>query len=788
MSVLHRKLIRDLWRIRAQGAAIAVVVSLGVMVQVMMSGLVISLAETRDAYLERHRFASVFAPVTRAPERMVAELAMIPGVMAVEGRVTGAARIELPDQPLPVAARALSLPDDSGARLNGIMMTAGRMPAPGRNDEIVLLDSFAHARGIVPGDMLEVTLNGARQSFRVTGLARSPEFIISIAPGEFFPDDLRFAVIWMSRDAAAAAFDMKGAFSEALLLTSPDRAEAAILADVDGLLDRYGGAGAFGRADQLSLMFVDDEIDSLQKTSVFLPPIFLAVAAFLLNVVIARIVQSERREIGLMKAFGHRSTAIAAHYLEMVLIVALAGALLGSALGVLAGRALIPVYAHFYKFPFLVYELRLAPFAIGVAASIGAATFGAALTLRSVFRMTPAEAMRPPAPPDFSRQHGGPVAWVTGLMDQPGRMILRQISRQPLRALGSVMGIAAGLALNMAMQTIHQGFDRTMDITLGVADRSDATVTLVRPISATAVHDIARLPGVIEAEARRDVPVRFRHGLYTHEGALTGLAADPQLVRALDAGLDRIEMRGDGVIVARGLARALHLSPGDRLQVEVREGARPRLDLPVVGVADTLLGMPAYMEQEALGRAVGTPDRVTSVALRIDAGRRDAILSDLADMPMVAGVSIKSDALDAFRRMMDEGAGSMRYVMSVVAFAMSFGIVYNAARIAFAERAHELASLRVLGFTRAEVALVLVGELVLLCAAAVPLGIWLSQGLVQLVAAAFSNETYQIDAPFSAGAAGSAVLVMLAALAVSVALIRHNLDRMDMVSALKARE
>lgn len=342
ISVLHRKLGRDLWRIRAQGAAIAAVVACGIMLMVMMHGLVLTLSGTRDAYFERYRFASVFAPVTRAPDDVVQRLAAIPGVIAAEGRVSGAARIDLPGDPLPVPARVLSLPAENGARLNGIMLTGGRLPAPGRNDEIALLDSFAAARGIAPGDALSVTANGGRQMLRVTGLARGPEFIFALGPGQIMPEDRGFAVIWMARDAAAAAFDLGGAFNEALLLTSPGRTEAAVLADVDAVLAPFGGQNAYGRKDQISAMFVGQEIDSLRKTSAFLPPVFMAVAAFLLNVVIARIVQSERREIGLMKAFGHRDGEIAAHYLEMVLLIALAGAVLGSALGVLAGRALIP--------------------------------------------------------------------------------------------------------------------------------------------------------------------------------------------------------------------------------------------------------------------------------------------------------------------------------------------------------------------------------------------------------------------------------------------------------------
>lgn len=790
-SVLHRKLGRDLWRIRAQGAAIAVVVGIGVMVLVMMSGLIATLSGTRDAYFADYRLASVFAPVVRAPQGVAERLARIDGVLAAQGRISGAARVDLPGAALPVAARVLSLAppgQGAGARLNDLLLTAGAMPAPGHGDAVVLLDSFAAAHGLVAGDDITVTLNGARQRFRIAGLARAPEFIFATAPGEFMPDDARFAVIWMPHAAAAAAYDMAGAFNEALLLTSRARNRDAIIADVNRVLAPYGGPDAYGRDRQMAVQFVNDEISGLRRTAAFLPPVFMGIAAFLLNIVISRIVQAERREIGLMKAFGHRGAEIAAHYLEMVLIIALAGAVLGSVMGVVLGRALIPLYADIYKFPFLVYDIRLAPFATGLLASLGAAALGAALSLRAVMRLTPAEAMRPPAPPDFSRQGRGPMAALVRRLDQPGRMIWRQITRQPGRSLGAVAGIAAGLALNGAMLAIHASFDRALAITFTAADRSDVTVTLADALGPEALDDLAALPGVIAAEPMRHVPVVFRNGTIARNGALTGLARGAVLNRALDRDLRAVEMRAEGVVLSSTLAGLLQVGPGQPLRVEVTEGRRPALSLPVVAIADSQMGAPAYMDLTALGRALGDEGRISAVALRIDPALREALFARLAQMPMVAGVSVKSDALDAFRRIMDQGMGQMRFVFGAIAFALSFGVVYNAARIALAERAYELASLRVLGFTRAEVTFVLFGEIAVLVLAALPVGVVLAQGLVGLIARGFSNETYQISAALDPPGMAQAVLVVLAALAVSVALVRRSLDRVDMVGALKSRE
>ncbi len=293
VSPLNRKLLRDLWRIKGQATAIGVVIGVGVMLLVMMTGLTASLTETRDAYYDRYRLADIFAPASRAPERLTTRLAAIPGVAAVQSRVQGRALIDIPGQVLPVQAQAVSLPDRGRPAINDVYLTDGRLPASGRPDEILLLQSFALAHGLHPGDQLNATMNGARRSFDVVGLAQSPEFLYTTAPGELIPDDARFGVIWMSRSGLAAAYDMNGAFNEVLLsLTRGANLEATLTA-VDRLLDPYGGFGAYARADQTSNRFVTEEISGLVAAAIGVPPIFLLVAAFLLYIVIGRIVQSD---------------------------------------------------------------------------------------------------------------------------------------------------------------------------------------------------------------------------------------------------------------------------------------------------------------------------------------------------------------------------------------------------------------------------------------------------------------------------------------------------------------
>ena len=787
VSVLDKKLGRDLWRMKGQALAIAIVISLGVLMLVMMDGLVNSLEQTKRAYYERYRLADVFATAKRAPNHLLKDIAEVEGVGVVEGRVNGGALLDLPGVDAPIRAQALSLPEDGKPRLNDIYLTDGRVPDVTRDDEVVLLRGFAKAHRLKPGSKLTMTMNGARRTFTIVGLADSPEFLFALAPGELAPDDSRFAVIWMNEEALASAFDLKGAFNQVLVAFSRDAKLEAVVDRIDQILDAYGGTGAYGRKDHVSNRFITEEIAGLKASSASVPPLFLAVAAFLLYIVISRMIQSEREQIGLMKAFGYSGLDIARHYGKFVLVVAAGGALLGCLFGVLAGRAMVVFYLNYFKFPFLIFQIDPSAFIVGIASSIFAASAGGFFVLRGVFALTPAVAMRPPAPADFSRS-----AKITGalkrFLDQPSRMVLRRIIRQPARAGVAVLGIAAGMALSVAMLSVMSSFDRILELNFSVIDRSDVTVSFVEPLGDDAVLRLRRMPGVIEAEAFRTVPALLRNGLHTYRGAISGLISEPRLKRAVDSNMQTILVRRDGIILSKPLADILRIKPGHMLTIEVREGRRPVLQVPVVSIAESLLGAPAYLELGALNRALKEPNRVSGAYLRIDKADSAKIYRDIKDMPVVAGVSLRNDARAAFKKLMDTGAGAIRFVMAAIAGIITFGIIYNSARIAFAERSRDLASLRVIGFTKGEAAFVLLGELSVITLLALPVGSLLGYWLAQTIARGFSTDLYQIPVSFAPEAYGLAALAVLAASVVSGWLVKRDVDTIDLVSALKTRE
>lgn len=787
LGPLDRKLARDLWRMRLQAVAIAFVVAGGVAVHLLSVGMLSSLQETRRAYYERYLFADVWAPAIRAPQRLIADLRAVEGVQAVATRIRVPALFAMDGMSAPASGEVLSLPDQGEPPVNRLHLVSGRLPTPGRADEAVVLKAFADAHRLELGNRIPVTLYGGRRDLAVVGIALSPEHVYAIGPGQFVPDDRLFGVLWMRRSALAQAVNQDEAFNEAVVRLSRDASEPAVIAALDRVLAPFGAPGAYGRADQVSDAFVSSEIDQLATMGRVLPPVFLLVAAFLVNVVISRTIAVQRAGIGLLKAFGYRDRDIVAHYLKLVAAIAGAGVLIGAAAGLWLGQSMAQLYMEYYRFPFLLFRADPADYAVVVGVAMATVMAGAGLAVRRAAALNPAEAMTPSAPPDYSRAAG---AWITGLgvLDQPSRMILRQLVRWPWRAGLTTAGIAASGALLIGTLSMMDGVSVMVESSFDVSNPHDVSVTFAEPRSRAAFFSLARSDGVLAAEPFRVVAVRLRHGSREERTAITGAPLDATLSRLVDAQNRIVSPHPGGLVLSGDLADSLDVRVGDAVEVQVTEGRRPTLSLPVAAVATSYVGSGARMRIEDLNRALAEGGQVSGVWLTVDADRTADLYAGLKDAPSVAGVGLQAEAVRRLRAMLDENLGRSVLIFFLFAGLITAGVAYNTVRISFAERQRELASLRVLGFTRGEVSYILLGEVAVLTLLALPLGAAAGAGLAWYLAGAMSSDLFRLPFAVSPATFGAAGAVVLAVTGASSLMVRRQIDRMDLTEALRTGE
>jgi putative ABC transport system permease protein len=785
LRTLDRKLIRDVWAMKGQSLAIASVIAAGVAMFVMYLSNFDSLQRTRAAYYDAARFADVFASLKRAPSSLESRIAALPGVETVSTRVVADVTLDVPGMAEPAIGRLISLPDRGRPALNDVYLRRGRWVDSTRPDEVLASEIFCDAHGFNPGDRVAAIINGRRRWLTIVGIALSPEYVYAIRPGAIFPDKRQFGIFWMRRQALASAFNMEGGFNDVSVATARGANTADVIAGLDGLLEVYGGVGAQPQALQMSAWTLDNELRQLQTFGFITPVIFLGVAAFILNVALARALSLQRPQIAALKALGYSNRELAWHYIKWALAIAGFGALIGVAAGTWLGSGMIGLYNEFFRFPELEFHLSVGVAILSVIISLAVAALGAQSAVRRAVRVPPAEAMRPETPARYRRSVAERV-WRH--VTPATRMILRNLERQPLRSATSVVGMAFAVAVLF----VGLAFVDVMNVLLNeqfvMGMRQDALVTFVDPRSPRAMSAVEHLPGVMDAEPIRSVPVRLRSGPRSRTLALTGLPETPRLNRIVNRNGHVLSLPADGLVLSTMLGRILDLSPGDLVQVEVLEGRRFVRQVPVVTLVDDSVGLQAYMRIDALRAMVHEGEVITGAAVTLDPAAIGRFYAAVKAVPAIAGVAMTAVTLRNFRDTMAQNMYLQIFLNVMFAGVIAFGVVYNSARVSLSERERELASLRVLGFTRAEISLILLGELAVLTVLALPVGAAIGYLLGQVIMAAFNNEVYRLSFVTSPATIAWSFLVVIAAAAVSGLLVRRRLDRLDLVAVLKIRE
>lgn len=786
MSLLDRKLLRDLAALRSQALAVALVMACGLAMMIMTRSLILSLASTRDVYYEEHRFAQVFARLKRAPNSVREQLAAIPGVATVQTSIAIQVTLDVPGLPEPAVGLINSLPERGELELNRLYVRTGRLPM-GRTaiGELAVSEAFAEAHGLKPGDSISAILNGAKERFRLAGVVLSPEYVFEAPPGAALPDNKTYGVFWMPYKELATAFQLYGAFNAVALTLSPDATERGVIAAVNRVLAPYGGRGAYGRIDHPSHRRVDDEIRILEGLAVAFPLVFLSVAAFMTNSVMSRQIALQREQIAMLKACGFSNRQVGAHYFKFSLAIVVVGVGVGILAGIALGHRLVDMYHLFFRFPLLEFLLDTRVLVAAAIVSALAAFVGVAGAVRRAVHLPPAEAMRPEAPASFRPvliERLGLARWFSASF----RMALRNIQRRPVRSALTCIALSLATGILIVPNSFRDGVTYVIDFQWDVVQRQTVTLSLVEPQAARAIADFRHLPGVIWAEPFRFVPVELKAGPITRRLMLQGLPALGTLSRVIDAEPRQLPLPDRGIIISAKLAEVLQLKPGDEVVARVLEGREREITVPLVGLAEDFAGTAAYMQLEALNRLLLEGDRITGAHVVVDKGRWSDFLAAVKETPRIAGCVIKDSLREGFRKTTAESIGVLQKMYLAFAVIVAFGIIYNSARISLSERSRELATLRVLGFSRGEVGAVLVGELVVLTVVALPFGLVLGSGFAKGILATVNTETVRLPLILTAANYAFAVLIVAIASALSALFAARKLADIDLVSALKA--
>ncbi len=787
MRKLDQKLVRDVAQMKGQVLAIMLVIAAGVATFVMSMCAYNSLVWSQQTFYREFRFGDVFSSVRRAPDAVARRIREISGVAAVETRLTYDVLLDVAGMSEPATARLISVPESGENTLNRLYISRGRMLEPERTGEVVVSEVFADAHGFVPGDSVKAILNGRIQRLKIVGIALSPEYVIQIQPGSIMPDEKRFGIVWISRRGLEAAFDMTGAFNSVTLKLAYGSNPDQVVAELDRLLTPFGSVGGYLREEQISHQYLRDEIAQLRGMAIMAPAIFLSVASFLLNMVISRIISQQREQIAALKAFGYTNWEVGLHYVNLVLIISLSGTVVGSLFGVWMASGITELYHNYYRFP--VLQLRIDFMALGLVFLIttAAAILGTWVAVRSAIRLPPAEAMRPEAPPSFRPtliERALPKQYLSPEL----RMVIRNVSRKPIKAGLSVLGISMAVAVMILGSFSLDAVNYMLDFQFRKAQRQDLTVTFVEPATAAVVYEMANLPGVQRSETMRTVATRIHFQNRSKRVGVMGLEPEPQLYRLLNTREQPIRVPEFGIMLNTRLAEVLGVVPGDLLTLEVLEDKRPTLNLEVTKIVEEYSGANAYMNKRQMHQLLKESSVASGAFLKVDANRIDEVFHELEIRPGVASVAIKDAVIDSFQETMQQSVLVMRSFIAGFAAVIAIGVVYNSARISLSERSRDLATLRVIGFTKREVSTVLLAEIALFTLLAIPVGWLCGFGLAALMVSGLDTDNYRIPLVINPSTLGMAAMVVVIATLLSAWIVQRRISRLDLIGVLKTRE
>jgi len=790
--VLLRKLRRDLFQRKGALLALEAIVTVGVGVYVAMAAVYRDLDGARASYYRDCRLADFSVNLKRAPAWAIDEVARLPNVRAVRGRVVLGVRIQLPGRAKPIAGTAISMPGTPRPVLNDILLRSGVWFSGGRAKEAILNEAFARANGLYPGCRIRVVLLDQEHDLLVVGTAMSPEFVYLMpASGGIAPDPEEFGVLYLPEEFTRESCELEGAYNQ-LIGLAHDPSRVALdnaLRQIEERLDPFGVTDSAPIQEQASARYLADELEGLRINAKILPTLFLGVAALVLNVLMGRLVTQQRSVVGTLKALGYSRGAITRHYMGFGLVVGVLGGLTGVAMGWWFQGWMLAVYGQFYAMPGIAPHLYRDVLATGFAVSIGFALLGTLRGVRYAGRLTPAEAMRPPPPERGGKVLPERIAVLWRPLPFRWKMVVRAVFRNPFRSSVSVFASVVATALIVSTLCMVDGLDYLMRYEFERVSHQDLTVSLRDPAGIEASPELAGLPTVVATEPELVVVCDLSNGPRRKRVGVTGLPRGGLLHTPLDAAGRPVVPPDQGLVLTRKLAEVLAVRQGDTVRLRPLIARRQEADAVVVAIVDSFLGLSAYADITYLSRLLGEAWSANAFLVDSLSGSPDeALLSPLKERASVVGIAERSRALTQLHETFGEVMGTWLFLLVLFAGLIAFGSVLNAALVSLNERQREVGTLRVIGYTPGQIVQIFSGESYLLNVLGILLGLAAGIGLTHLISVAYDTELYRFPVVIHPWRLAVSAAWMVGFVSLAQLIVYRLIHKLPWLDVLKVKE
>lgn len=779
LNLMDRLLLRTVKANRAQFFAVVSAVVIGVMIFTGMITIVRSMEAGLSEYYERYQYAHLFVETKPLSQTVVREIRALDGVLSADGRVVNEVRASHPRGLVP-HLRIVSY--DERNNVNGLHLVSGRLPAGDTGISLAVLSGFAEANHLTVGDTLQLYVRGEPVRAVVSAIVDSPEYVYAVRDARnMFPDFRQFGVAFIPTTTAQALFGMEGRVNS-VVATLRDETRSSELKDlIENRFKEYGVA-VLERDNQISHVFIRSELDGISQVARLIPVVFIGLAALAVYLTVSRMVEAERISIGIMRALGYSTSTVVTHYVKYALLVGFCGSLLGMVAGYTFASWMLPFYMDYFHIPLarLSHHLLLYPLSLALACvPCGLSGLLAAL---KVTRLSPSEAMRPPAPDAGRHVLLESVAALWSRLETTTKMVLRGISRNQRRFIFTAVGTAFTYAIILMPTHSIDLFDTILAKHFGEMEVYDYTISFTSPAPDSVVRHIGVLAGASHAEPYIEEALSFEHG-WRKEYALTrGTRQDSSLFRYVSTSGEPIQVPERGILISEFLAGKLGVTRGSVVLAASPRDPDTKHHLVVRDVVRQYLGSGVYVSLAQMEQILGDKQLVTGVALK--SGR--SLPAELRDAPIVAGIYRVSAIAEVYDEMMEISKYSLG-VFILFGCILGFAVMFTTSSISLSERLREFATMRVLGFGRRHILLMIAKENMASLCVGIILGIPLGHALCVLMSRYFSNEMYYLPEAFLLWPHIQCVLVTLLFFGLVMLALWYRVRRLQFMDALKTR-
>jgi len=787
MNILLRKLLRDFWQSKGQFISVLVLIIIGVMCYSGINATYRNLTRSSDKFYTDYRFADLWVTFYKAPENAEDEVKSLPYVKMAAGRVTHDAKMDISGENAVV--RLISMPDSKTDTVNDIDIKSGSYFTDAGNNQCLVEQEFFAANGLKIGDYIYPVINGAKVKLRVTGSVKSPEFVYTVRDsGEFIPDNKRFGIVYLKKSYEQAILGYEGSINDLSVILNEGADIETAKDGIRDLLDDYTVTGVIERKDQTSNRMLNEEIKGLRSAGGFFPILFFVVAAAIIYITMSRMVENQRTQIGVLKAFGFSNTFVLMHYLSYSVILAVTGSLIGSVFGMFLGKGFTELENMYFKLP--LADMKIYPDLV-LPASLLTLLFcllAGYNSCRKVFRIMPSEAMRSKAPVKGRKILLERIRILWKNLRYNWKMILRNVFRYKRRTLLSSIGVIFAVAITFVSLSMYSSVNYMIDQQYTNIQNYDIKVSFSRLLNMEEIGVIRNLQYVEKLEPVVEAGVEIRNGWRKKDIAFTALVSEPVIFKVVDRYGRPVAPPDNGILIPERLSKELGLKPGDTADIRPYLPGKNEKEVQIKGLIVQYLGNSAYGSMESVGRIFGEGRFANSAVILLDGSEHEKqVIDRLKEMPVVSSVQSKSDSKENLLKNMDYMVSSLG-IMILLAAILSIAVIYNIATINIFERQRELATMKVLGFKDNEIRNLIFYENYLLTAFGIIPGLPLGWLIGSYMMAVYNTDAYTF--PFIAGAEVylmTAVLIMSFTLLANLVL-RKKMKVINMVEVLKSNE